>query len=76
MTKNTAVGILRLFAILTIFLGVNLLSYKFCQIRVVGGATFKPPILAFVYPIVASFWGLILYALSSKLGAMVAGDQN
>ena len=76
MTKNIAAGILRLFAILAIFSGIIILSYMFCQIRVVRGATYKPPFLDFVYPLTVSFWGLILYVLSPKLGTMVASEHN
>jgi ABC-type Na+ efflux pump permease subunit len=76
MTKSTATGILKLSAILIIFLGLILLSQVLGQIHTANGALFKPLLNAYVFPIAVLFWGMVLYLLSPKLGKMVVGKKD
>ena len=75
MTKNIATSILKLLAILTVFLGLILFSQVLCNIHTVNGATYKPPIHEYYFPISVAFWGGILYLLSTKLGELVATEK-
>ncbi len=76
MTKSTATSILKLSAILIVFLGLILFSQVLCQIRTINGATFKPLQHAYYFPVVVALWGIVLYLLSTILGSMIAGNNQ
>jgi hypothetical protein len=76
MSTSTATSILRLSAILIVFLGLILFSLVLCQIRTLHGATFTPLLQAYIFPAMIMFWGAVLYLLSSRLGKMVTGEEN
>ena len=76
MTINMATSILRLLAVLVVILGGILFSPVLCQIHTVNGATYKPLVSAYYFPVVVSLAGAILFLLSSILGKLIATEKG
>ncbi len=74
MARGTATSILKLCATLVVFLGLILFSGVLCQIHTVNGATYKPPIHSYYFPVAIMCWGIVLYLSGSRLGSMIASD--
>lgn len=76
MTNHMATSILKLSAILITLLGLILLSHVICQIRTINGATFKPLPQKYIFSLLVSLWGIVLYFLSPVLGHLVSTEKK
>lgn len=76
MGENMATSVVKLVAILVVFLGGIIFTHVLCQIHTIGKTTYSPLIHSYYFPAVLSLWGVVLFLLSPLLGKLVGSERS